>query len=894
MSTIQPISTTRVTDAMTRQRLTSQTQSDQLDLFRLQNQLSTGFRIFLPSDDAPAAQRAMILQRTIERKEQSLTNLQGVQNGLNATESGLQSINTLLNDTRADALAAVDSIASEADRDKLIDTINSVLETLVRSGNSTFTSTYLVGGAERSDEAYQTTNGYVEYLGDESSPNTFVDIGQLFDSGTSGDEVLGGFSESVRGSVDLNGQLAPATRLSQLNGGLGISRDGSIEVTFVPTDTSEPSVSQVIDLSNAKTIEDMSRLIEAGAPSGSNLTVSVEGSSLRIDVSGGGVVINEAFKGETARQLGIVTTEVPSASVVGTDLDPTIAQTDQLSDLVGSKARGRIVSPGDNNDLLLTAKQNGSQYNNVTVNYVNGSSDSAAYDELSNTLTVTIREGDSTANDIAAVINAEATVPFTAETDYRDQTSAGVRGTGKPAASTALSPVNLSVGVAGGVDGELDLASGFLVTNGDQTYEIDTSEAETVEDLLSELNRPEYGLLATVNSAGDGINVRSRRSGADFAIAENGGTTATDLGIRTYTGESRLEDFNRGLGVVIPYDNDETTELNNTFQITVNDQGTQLTYDIDTTDLYTVQDVIDRIAEATDTSGGPPNAPTPAVTASLAEVGNGLVLTRTDALDPASTATGTFAVTGGGFDLTTTATGAGANQDDINVVIVDGTTPGATLSETGDTITVTVDITNDPGNATVQNVADLIATDLGAEFAVSNVTGGTTTATAETNLAAGSLTGGFDADEFTVSGLVAERLGFIESGETSATSNAATLQSTDRNPDEVDSVFTTLIRMREALEDGNEEQFEREITRLDADIERVTFGRSEIGSRLQSLESIEDRLIDEDVSLRSALSEEIDADLIQVISDFTAKQAAMQASLQISGSLLNLTILDFI
>ena len=50
---------TRISDLLISQRLLSQMQSDQQAIFRLQNQLTTGRRISLPSEDAPAALRAI-------------------------------------------------------------------------------------------------------------------------------------------------------------------------------------------------------------------------------------------------------------------------------------------------------------------------------------------------------------------------------------------------------------------------------------------------------------------------------------------------------------------------------------------------------------------------------------------------------------------------------------------------------------------------------------------------------------------------------------------------------------------------------------------------------------------------------------------------------------------
>src|SRR6188768_2792048 len=75
MASINPIPTTRVGDYFVRQRLISQTQSDQLNLFKLQTQISTGQRLQYASDDAPAALRAINLQRLLDRKGQIKTNV---------------------------------------------------------------------------------------------------------------------------------------------------------------------------------------------------------------------------------------------------------------------------------------------------------------------------------------------------------------------------------------------------------------------------------------------------------------------------------------------------------------------------------------------------------------------------------------------------------------------------------------------------------------------------------------------------------------------------------------------------------------------------------------------------------------------------------------------------
>src|SRR5438046_10437144 len=100
MSSIIPIPTTRVGDFFVRQRLVGQVQNDQLDLFKLQNQISTGRRLQLPSDDAPAALRVINLQRLLDRKGQIQTNVKASSSYLSAADAQLGTVSDILNDLR--------------------------------------------------------------------------------------------------------------------------------------------------------------------------------------------------------------------------------------------------------------------------------------------------------------------------------------------------------------------------------------------------------------------------------------------------------------------------------------------------------------------------------------------------------------------------------------------------------------------------------------------------------------------------------------------------------------------------------------------------------------------------------------------------------------------------
>jgi flagellar hook-associated protein 3 FlgL len=86
----------------------------------------------------------------------------------------------------------------------------------------------------------------------------------------------------------------------------------------------------------------------------------------------------------------------------------------------------------------------------------------------------------------------------------------------------------------------------------------------------------------------------------------------------------------------------------------------------------------------------------------------------------------------------------------------------------------------------------------------------------------------------------------------------------------------------------------RAIEGIDADIERVTFARADVGARQQSLTITQHNLEDEDVQLRGALSEEIEVDIIEAISNLTARQVSLEASLKTTANILQMSLLNFL
>jgi flagellar hook-associated protein 3 FlgL len=754
MANLVPIPSTRVSSYFVRQRLLAQLQGDQVDIFRLQNQISTGRRITLPSEDAPAAQRAVTLQRLIERKNQLRSNVESGQFFLGATDEALNDVASKLGEIRGIALGAASTTATAQERLSAVNQVDETIDALLATANKRFRGRYLFAGSQTNVEPYSRVGNSVRYNGNDKLIENFSDLDVLFSTNAPGHDVFGGISDEVLGGVDLDPHLSADTLLSSLRGGLGISPNGAVQI-------SDGANSVVVDISRAVTVGDVVRLIEENPPAGRAVTASVTGNglTLQLDSAGGGnLTVTEVGSGKTASELGILEkTGVLTNPLVGDDVDPAILKTTRLGDLLGSKARTRIASAGDNNDLLIEAAANGATFNGVAVQFVDdvaAGAEFAAYDSVGGTLTVHIAAGATTANTAVQAINTEGT--FTAKLDPTD--------TGNPAqAGSGLVSVTATSTTAGGSGATLDLA-GIQVDNGGQSFTLDFSDAETVEDLLNILNGSGAGLHAEINADRTGINIRSRLSGSDFWIRENGGQTAAQLGIR-------LDELNHPIDVPVLAGAD--------FTIRASDGAAGFVdLDIDLAGANTVQAILDAV--------------------------NNHPLNNT-----------------GGIAIQARLTTDNAIElEDLN---------GYPLI-----------VREAPGGETAQFL-----------------------------------------------GLVAP--GGAERYEQNGVVTGVELHNADSG-----NVFNTLLRLREALVAGDVAAMGRAIELIDEDIDRSSFARAEVGAREQALQIAQRNLEDEDVQLESALSNEIDVDLVEAISNLTARQASLQASLQTMASILQLSLLDFI
>ena len=248
------------------------------------------------------------------------------------------------------------------------------------------------------------------------------------------------------------------------------------------------------------------------------------------------------------------------------------------------------------------------------------------------TLTVTNSMGGSTATDLGIFRPTPV--------------GAVLNGSDVDGALTALTPLSSIAGV--------DWAGGIIITNAGTSKTIDFAACQTIQDVLNRINGAGLQVEAKINAAGDGIDVVSRLSGMDFTIGENGGTTATDLGIRSLHAGTTLASLNGGRGV--------STVAGDDITITMKD-GT--TFGVDLSSAVTIADVIAAINAAPGNPG--------TLMASLASTGNGLTLTDTSGgAGPLSVTRANYANAGADLGILSSTAGNVLAGSDVNPVVPDG------------------------------------------------------------------------------------------------------------------------------------------------------------------------------------------------------------------------------
>lgn len=900
---INGIPTSNISDLFVRNQLASQLNSAQTNMYQLQMEISSGYQFQAPSQNPGAAIVVEGIQSLLERYGQLQTNVSTNQSYLSQTDSTLTSVSNLLTSIQSTALGAVGSTAGSTQRQAAVQQISAALQQLVSMGNTQFGGRQLFSGSDTSTPPFSVdAAGNVVYSGNASPTQAYVGLNQLLDTSVTGAQAFGALSQPIQGAT-LTPAISADTPLTDLNGGKGVAA-GSISI-------SDGHNTSVINLSSAATLGDVARLIDQNPPAGRTVNAEVTPTGLTIVLqpsaaypNGDNLSVNEADGGSTAAGLGILNPAgVGAGPLVGQSLNASVSPTTSLSDLFGTKAQTYIQFDQPNSNILLQANtagataSNGTLLNGVTVQFdadaPAGGQESASFDPgtpasgnnpgTPGVLTVhisTSAQSASSPQQIVNAINSVAGLPFTASLDPAQQNGS---------VQQLITSLPASTTTSGGSGTTLDTAGLQIVSEG-KTYTVSLSGDKTVGDLLNSINSSGAGLDAQINATNNGINVQSRISGGSFSIGENGGTTAAQLGIRTFTAATPLSQLNNGLGVGVNTANPGGADFTisqtlpgspaSTVQVNVSIAG-------DTT----VGDVLNSINTTAQAAGA-------TFTAQLATTGNGIELTDSDSTQGpivvTANAQSTAAVDLGLIPAGQTSAGAAAAppaqatvDSGPNSELLLQAVHGGTAGNVPAYFEVTPGITE--GNEVVNY--DSSANALVFEISPQTTANDVIAAVQNNPQVSAQFTATLDTSNDPTnngSGVVQPQTVQLTGGE------PLTLTGSDPNPQETDSIFNALIKLGAALQSDNTAQVQRTMGLLTASMQTLSNARQQLGVNEQSLTTISTQLSNEQVNLQSAMSNSYDTDMASAVSQYTAAQIAYQASLQTTANLLQLSLMNYI
>lgn len=290
------------------------------DLTKTQNQISSGKRINVPSDDPAGTRDSLQLHTTIDQVNQFIRNINFNTLSLQSGDTALNTVGSVLTQAKQLAVSQLNGVTTGQIRGFTGSAVGQLVTQVLQSANSKVNGQYIFAGTNNLTPPFSASASGAVYTGNSDSLQIEVATGYKVSVGLPGSQVLG---------TDLNPTLTSSTLLSSLNGGTGVP-NGSFTIT------SRGGNSATINVTAGMTV---GQLISTINNSGINVTASINSKQNGLVLTDASptvkqaLIISEVGGGTTAASLGIKGQR--DGVLVGTDVNPALTSSTQLSQLNG-------------------------------------------------------------------------------------------------------------------------------------------------------------------------------------------------------------------------------------------------------------------------------------------------------------------------------------------------------------------------------------------------------------------------------------------------------------------------------------------------------------------------------------------------------------------------------
>jgi len=211
---ILPIQLARVSNLLRTSVSTNTISRTQKSLLEVQNELITGKRINVGSDDPGDAAVVQQLRKTLEQRAAYLNNVKQAGSHLGEVDSTLGDLTDLLQQAQDIASANVGSDVTADQRKSAASVVDNLYTQILSLANKQFEGMYLFAGDRLTDAPFVPENGGMKFVGSENVLSNTFDENSTRPFMVSGEEVFGALSTRVQGTADLTPSLTAATRSS--------------------------------------------------------------------------------------------------------------------------------------------------------------------------------------------------------------------------------------------------------------------------------------------------------------------------------------------------------------------------------------------------------------------------------------------------------------------------------------------------------------------------------------------------------------------------------------------------------------------------------------------------------------------------------------------------------